>query len=57
MRSGVHHAEVDQRRSKPGGDPDSEVAGGDQYGQKEIGLTSPRTALRGSRYRRGRYHR
>jgi hypothetical protein len=57
MRSGVHHAEVDERRSKPGADPDSELAGGGQCGQKEIGLSSPRSALRGSRYRRGRYHR
>lgn len=57
MRSGVHHAEVDQRRSKPGADPHSEPAGGGGCGEKEIVLTSPRSALRGSRYRRGRYHR
>ncbi len=57
MRSGVHHAEADLPRSTAVGDSLAEGATTDPSGQKEIGLSSGRSALRGSRYRRGRYHR
>jgi hypothetical protein len=59
VRSGVHHAEADLRRSGPGALDGSMPAGAESQGasvRKEIGLTSGRSALRSSRYRKGRYH-
>jgi len=60
VRSGVHHAEADLQRSNPGAFPGSTPDGTEPVEgtavRKEIGLTSGRSALRSSRYRKGRYH-
>jgi hypothetical protein len=59
VRSGAHHAEIYPWRSRPGA-ADPILVSGDPAAlapdPKEIDLTSGRSALRGSRYRRGRYH-
>jgi hypothetical protein len=60
VRSGVHHAEADLQRSSPGAVPGSMPGEAESTEgvtvRKEIGLTSGRSALRSSRYRKGRYH-
>jgi hypothetical protein len=58
--SGVHHAEADPWRFKPGACPEFTLLSANEAmlapDPKEIGLTSGRSTLRSIRHRKGRYH-